>query len=94
MSLISLSPHHLSSRRPRLPGTAHRGPEWRSAVGILRTAIQNAVTHVNWQSSVTADQVGMRVLDHINELNSRALRVLMIVLGILVRASRKDSQQW
>jgi hypothetical protein len=94
MALISLATPHLSSHRPRLPGTAHHGPEWKSAVGILRTALQNAVTHVNWQSSVTADQVGMRVLDHINELDNRALRVLAIVLGILVRASRKDRQQW
>jgi hypothetical protein len=41
---------------------------------------------------MTADQVGMRVLDHIDELDNRALRVLAIVLGILVRVSRKDRQ--
>jgi hypothetical protein len=94
MTLINLATPHLSSGQPRLPGTAHRGPEWKSAVGILRTALQNAVTHVNWPSSVTADQIGMRVIDHINELDNRALRVLAIVLGILVRASRKGGQQW
>jgi hypothetical protein len=94
VSLISLSPHRLSSRQPHLPGTAHRGPEWKAAVGLVRSALQNAIAHIDWRSTMTADQVGMRVLDHINELDSRALRILAIVLGILVRVSRKDHQQW
>jgi hypothetical protein len=94
MSLLTSFDRDLSTHRLHLPGTPHRGPEWKSAVGILRTALTNAVTHVNWRSSLTADQVGMRVLDHIGELDSRALRILAIVLGILVKASRKDGDQW
>ncbi|MFY9770239.1 MAG: hypothetical protein WAK04_08400 [Xanthobacteraceae bacterium] len=91
MTLITSFDHDLSTRR-RLPGTAHRGPEWKAAVGLVRSALQNAVAHVDWQSRLTADQVGMRVLDHIGELDARALRMLAIVLGILVRLSRKDGR--
>jgi hypothetical protein len=94
MSLLTSLNDDLSTHRRPLPGTAHRGPEWRSAVGILRAAVQNCVDHVDWRSTLTADAVGMRVLDHIGELDSRALRVLAIVLGILVRQSRKDGQPW
>jgi len=90
MSLTILSRPQLSSRRPKLPGTAHRGPEWKRAVGILRTALQNAVAHVNWPPTLSADQVALRIIDHIDELDSGCRHVLCIVLGILVRQSRKD----
>ncbi|MGO8925124.1 MAG: hypothetical protein ACLQF4_19570 [Xanthobacteraceae bacterium] len=92
MSLLTSFDHDLSTRRRHLPGTAHRGAGWKSAVGILRAAVQNCVGHVDWESTLTADAVGMRVLDHIGELDSRTRRVLAIVLGILVRQSRKDGR--
>jgi hypothetical protein len=89
MSLISLSPHDLSSRRP-LPGTQHRGPEWKAAVGLLRAALQNAVVHAERGRWHSADDVACRVIDHVRELDAAGLRVLLAVIGILVRCSRRD----
>jgi hypothetical protein len=88
MSLISLSPHRLSSRRPQLPGTAHRGPEWKSAVNLVRSALQNAVVHADRELQ-SADDVACRVIDHVRELDAAGLRVLLVVIGILVRYSRR-----
>lgn len=74
----------------RLTGTAHRGPHWVHAVQVLRAALHNAVEHAGWRRSATADQVGSDIIDHIGELDAKALHVLAVVFGVLVRASRRD----
>lgn len=73
----------------RLTGTAHRGPNWVSAVHVLRAATQNAVEHARWCRSATANQVGSNIIDRIEELDSKALHVLAVVFGILIKASHK-----
>jgi hypothetical protein len=93
MSLINLHTPRLSTptrRSRRHMGTPHRGPTWKSAVGLLRIAVRNTVEHVDWRPGLTADDVGLRILDHIAKLDARSLRVLAIVFGILVRASDRN----
>ena len=91
MSLISLSPHRLSSHGHRLPGSPHRGSAWRHARRNLHTAVQNAMHHANWRSQVTADGVGTELIDLVGEMNKPALEVLRTVAGDLVRESRKGN---
>lgn len=76
--------------RRRLTGTAHRGPQWVHAVHVLRAAIHNAVEHAGWRRSATANQVADDIIDHIGVLDAKALHVLAVVFGVLVRASRRD----
>lgn len=76
--------------RRRLVGTAHSGPAWTAAVGVLRSAIQNAVTHAGWRKSVTADRVGTTIIDQIGELDGKSLNVLAVVFSILVRNSQHN----
>jgi len=87
--LLLTTPHHgLSTRRPRLPGTAHHGAKWKSAVNLVRSALQNAVVHADHELK-SADDVACRVIDHVRELDAAGLRVLLVVIGILVRYSRR-----
>ncbi len=88
MSLISLATPQLQPTRRKLPGTAHRGPDWKFAVNVLRAAIRNAVEQVDWQPSDTVDDVGTGIIDMIGELDGRSLHVLAVAFGVLVRASR------
>jgi hypothetical protein len=82
----SPSTHH--SRR-RLAGTAHRGPAWTNAVHVLRAGVQNAVEHSGSRRSTTPDRVGSDIIDHIDQLDAKALHVLAVVFSMLVRASRQ-----
>jgi hypothetical protein len=79
-----------STHRRRLTGTAHRGPHWVNAVHILRSATQNATAHAERSRSATANQVGSDIIDRIGELDAKALHVLAVVFGILVRGSQRD----
>ena len=85
------SPSTAHPHRRRLTGTAHRGPGWVNAVHCLRAATQNALQHGGWRRSATInkDKVGLHIIDHIDELDTKALHVLAVVFGILVKASRK-----
>jgi hypothetical protein len=74
----------------RLPGVKHKGPHWVASVQVLRSAIHNAREHAGWRSSATPDTVGTVIIDTIGELDSRALHVLAVTHGILVRASKRD----
>ena len=76
--------------RRRIIGTAHDGPAWTRAVGMLRGAALNAVAHACNRKSVTADAVGTTVIDTIGELDKRSLHVLAVVYGVLLRASKHD----
>jgi hypothetical protein len=89
MSLIALPDSQLQPACRKLPGTAHRGPEWKSAVSVLRAAIRNAVEQVDWTPSDTVNGVGTNIIDLIDELDSPSLHVLGVAFGILVRQSRK-----
>jgi hypothetical protein len=89
MSLAYLSSSPLSSHRQRLPGSPHWGGSWKHAVGTLRKATEGAAHHAKGRSRFTADSVGTEVIDHIGKLDSRALCVLHVVLGNLVRLSEK-----
>jgi hypothetical protein len=94
MALISLPSQLQSSSRQRLPGSPHWGPSWKCAVGTLRKATEGAIHCAKQRSRFTADQVGTEVIDHIGELDSRALSVLHVVIGDLIRLSKKGDHQW
>jgi len=70
-TLFSTQPQ--PSNRRRLPGSPHWGGSWQRAVGTLRKATEGAIYHARQHSGFTANQVGIEVIDHIDELNSRAL---------------------
>lgn len=92
MSLTYISTPHLSTNRRRrsLPRSPKWGADWRHAVRNLRAAVEDAAPHAKWGvRRFTADRVGMTVLDHIDELNSRTLPILHVLVGELVRQSRK-----
>jgi|SRR6516165_7055028 hypothetical protein len=82
------------SSRQHLPGFPHWGGPWKVAVGILHKAIEGAVYHTQDASRFTVNQVGTEVIDHIGELDSRALCVLYVVLGDLIRLSKKGDHWW
>ena len=89
MALISLAPPELSNRPCRLPGSPHWADDWKLAVSNLRTAVGNAKHHAKKRSRYTVDQVGTEVIDVVNQLDSQALAVLHVLIGELVRLSRK-----
>jgi hypothetical protein len=69
----------------------------------LRAAIENATHHASrrrWpppasnESRFTPDQVGTEVIDLVNQLDSRALAVLHVVIGELAKQSKKAAQEW
>jgi len=80
------------SHQRHLPGSPHWGGSWQRAVGTLRKATEGAIHHARQHSRFTANQVGTEVIDHLGELNGRALCVLHVVLGDLIRLSKKDDQ--
>jgi hypothetical protein len=46
--------------------------------------------HADCRQRHSADDVGCCVIDHVRELDAAGLRVLLVVIGILVRQSRRD----
>jgi hypothetical protein len=60
----------------------------------LRAALENATRHARWPSRFTADQVGIEVIDLVNQLDDQALAVLHVVIGELAKQSKKRGQQW
>jgi hypothetical protein len=68
----------------------------------LRAAIENATHHVSWRcwslasngSRFTSDQVGTEVIDLVNQLDSRALAVLHVVIGELAKQTKKRAREW
>ena len=93
MALISLSHPDVTSRTRRLPGSPHWGPDWKLAIRNLRAAVENAIQHA-WRLRFTPDAVGTEVIDLINQLDSRALAVLHVVIGELAKQSKKRDRQW
>ena len=65
------------------------GGHWKLAVSNLRTAVGNAKHHAKKRSRFTADQVGTEVIEVVNQLDAQALAVLHVLIGELVRLSRK-----
>jgi len=78
-------------RRRPLVGTAHKGEHWVNALRILPIATQNAVQHAgHFRKCATPDQVGSFIIDHIDELDHKALHVLAVMFSDLVREARRD----
>jgi hypothetical protein len=93
MVLIPLA-QQVSSRSHRGLGSPHWGGPWKRAVGTLRKAIEGAIYHAQDAARFNANQVGTKVIDHIGELDARALCVLHVVLGDLIRLSKKGDRLW
>jgi hypothetical protein len=89
-------PHTTATSQPshhKLTGTAHRGPAWTNAVQVLRAAVNNAVAHASAHRRIPdANDLGVAVLDHVLELDPKALHVLAVTLGTLVRSSQRNHQ--
>jgi hypothetical protein len=95
MSLISLATPQVSSRRRRLPGSPHWGVPWKNAVTTLKAATKAAMCHARLRSRFTANSVGDEVIGLIGELDGFALAVLHVVVGELVRQTKKgDHRSW
>ena len=97
MSLYTLPSAQLQlpNRRRRLPGSPHWGTPWKNAVGALKAATKAAMCHARLRSRFTADSVGSEVIDLIGQLDGFALAVLHVVVGELVRQSKKgDHRAW
>ncbi len=95
MALINLEPSRLSSRQGRLPSSPHWGGPWKAAVATLRAAIKAAMHHARIRSRFTSDQVGSEVIDLVGQLDGFALAILHVVIGELVRQSKKgDHRPW
>jgi hypothetical protein len=68
---------------------------WKNAVGTLKAATKAAMCHARLRSRFTADSVGSEVIDLISQLDGFALAVLHVVVGELVRQSKKgDHRAW
>jgi hypothetical protein len=82
----------LSTRRRRqLPRSPRWGAEWRHAVRNLRASVEDTVAHAQWGvPRFTPDRVGLQVLDHVYQLNSRTPPVLQVIIAELVRQSRSN----
>jgi hypothetical protein len=96
MSLYTLpSAQPQPSRQRHLPGSPHWGVPWRNAVTTLRAATRGAMCHARLRSRFTADAVGGEVIDLVSQLDGFALAVLHVVIGELVRQSKKgDHHAW
>ena len=88
MTLLTYTNGNAHTSPRRLTGTAHLGSHWTTAVRVLRSAALAAVEHAGCRQSATVDRVGGEIIDHLGELDSRALHVLQVVFAVLVRASR------
>src|SRR5262249_3260426 len=90
MSVINISAPPLSTYTARrLPRSPHRGRYWQRAVFHLQCAVGDAVEIARWgDPRFTADKVGAEVIDHSGELDSRALAVLHVLIGALVKQSK------
>jgi hypothetical protein len=89
MALIYDGERRLAMPRRKLTGTRHEGARWTRTVRALRKAVKDAVNNASWRSDVTSDAIGMRVLDHLHEHDTRSLHVLDLVDSMLVRASSR-----
>lgn len=95
MAYISLAPQQSSQHRRRLPGSPHWGVPWKNAVTTLKAATKAAMCHARMRPRFTADSVGSEVIDLIGQLDGFALAVLWVVVGELVRQSKKgDHRTW
>jgi hypothetical protein len=102
VAFISLTHPKLSTPQRRLPGSPHWGGDWTIAVRALRAALENATRHGRWWcwppvskgSRFTPDLVGTEVIDLVNQLDNQSLAVLHVVIGELVKLSKKQAQQW
>lgn len=74
-------------KQPKIVGTRHEGVHWKSAVNVLHAAVTNATEHASERVSV--DDVGVTIIDSIGLLDARALHVLALVFGMLLRASAR-----
>jgi hypothetical protein len=94
VGLISLAPQSSHPRR-RLPGSPHWGLPWKNAVTTLKAATKAAMCHARMRSRFNADSVGSEVIDLVGQLDGFALAVLHVVIGELVRQSKKgDHRSW
>jgi len=85
----------IQSQPRRLPGSPHWGVSWKNSVNTLRPAIKAAMTHARVRPKFTADAVGGEVIDLVGQLDPFALAVLWVVVGELVRQSKKgDHRSW
>lgn len=78
----------LPQHRCRVTGTRHEGPAWTATVRVLRAAVTNAAEHASTRRSV--NDVGVDIIDSIGLLEPKALHVLALVFGMLVRLSERD----
>jgi hypothetical protein len=49
--------------------------------------------HSKKRSRFTADRVGMEVIDHVDHLDGRALPILHVLIGELVKQSKNGGRQ-
>jgi hypothetical protein len=75
-------------RRRKLPGTRLDGPEWTDCVRDVRRIVQRAA-RISWRPDANPDDVGISIIDHLDELDPGSLHVLAVVNAILVKASRR-----
>lgn len=76
--------------RKKLPGNiANIGSAWTQAVRTVRAAVNAAVEHAPQRHSFDANRVADLVIDLVGELDHQSLTVLTVVLGVLIRNSRR-----
>jgi hypothetical protein len=68
-------------------GTAHRGEAWTQQVRLLRVLLET--THCQCPQGVQADAdaVGLDIIEHLGELDPKAVHVLRTVFATLHRLS-------
>jgi hypothetical protein len=95
MSLFTLpsAQSQPSKRQRRLPSAPHWGGTWKFAVATLRAAIKGAMCNARIRPHFNADRVGSEVIDLVGQLDGFALVVLHVVIGELVRQSKKGDHR-
>jgi hypothetical protein len=75
--------------RPTGLGTRCNIPGWPETVHMLRTAIAVAKTNAPQSGGPSAEHLACTVIDRVGELGVCERHLLAIVLGILLRRSRR-----